>query len=174
MAYRLDHFYISPAQCSGEISQQLMSQAVDSKIMLINQTNICDPADFCISPASRPCLDFTGRPFSWSCSFSRGPLPLASGRLMPAPVHCRSLWEADNAWNGSYLQLERQTSFPAPLPAACYENHYPDAGLGLQEDCFSYLEERNVPLLGRQLAVRVFKEAGELKIHQVRRIEVNI
>lgn len=160
MAYHLDHLYISHAQLG--IPQQLASHAIDSKFVLIDPPNSYGPADY----YCRPSFDV---PVSW------GPSVGAGCRHFSAAEHCGNLWDSSNMWHGSYLQLNHQASFPTSLPASSHwgDSYPPDAGLGVQEDGFSYLEARSVSLVGRQLAVRVYKEAqlGEFLMQEVRKID---
>lgn len=158
MAYHLDHLYISPAQFG--ISQQLAS---DNKLVLVNPPNLYDPADYYCRPSGQ-CFEV---PFSWNYGG-----PSAGHHHFSTPVHCGNLWDSDNLLHRSYLQLTDQTTVISdpycPYPPSA------DAGSGVQEDGFSYLETleaRSVSLVGRQLAVRVYNEA-QLVMQEVRKTDL--
>lgn len=175
MAYRLNHLYISPPAplLRGENLYQPASFA-DAKLETSDHGHFeCSHYSRCSSSGGGRSFEFF--PESWRCSFSGGPSPaidmgtFQGQQVLSASVHCsENLWDTANSggvWDHPGCLQQNYQAFPAAAPTATafpagyFESYPSDADLGAQEDRFSYLEARSVSVVGRQLAVRVYREA---------------
>lgn len=136
----------------------------------------CSGSSHCSDPGGHS-SEFAEYPVSWRCSFSGGPpASLDAGafqghRVLSASLHCGgNLWDAvaasSAAWDPDHMQEGDWRTFPATAfhaTASSYLDSYPSEAvrpdLGAPEDGFSYLEAHSVAVVGRQLAVRVYREA---------------
>lgn len=146
MAYRLNHLYISPPLFRGDVSHQPACLG-DS-----NLDYSC--SDFC-GFYSGPGGHFSEYPVPWR--YRGCPASVDAGALqrVPASVQCRgNLWDT-TAWDPRILQQDTYT-FPAP---GCLDSYTSGPELGAEEDRFGYLEAHSVSVVGRQLSVRVYREA---------------